>query len=60
MKYCATITNDVEKACWLTWKDVYNIVYSDEKAGYKIMFLETNFMSNTKQPLSNYYWAGKQ
>lgn len=52
MKYYSTIRNDAEEAYWLTRRDVYNIVYSNEKAVHKIMCLETNFMTNTKQPIN--------
>lgn len=45
--------NDAEEAYSLTWKDVYNIVHS-EKAGYKIVFLETNFMTNIQQLFNKY------
>lgn len=59
MKYYVTIMNDAEEAYSLTWKDVYNIVHC-EKAGYKIVFLETNFMTNTKQLFNKYCWVAKQ
>lgn len=59
MKHYATIMHEVEEAYGLRWKDVYNILYSDERESDKIMLLETNFMTNVKQPF-NKYWAAEQ
>ena len=49
MKHYATIMHEVEEAYGLTWKDVYNILYSDERESDKIMLLETNFMTNKRK-----------